>query len=233
MAAQAGVRYSIQNAAEITSNNITSVVNVLEYAVKNDINKVVHASSSSVYGNPIYTPLDEDHPKHPISPYAVSKLCGELYCDYYYREYNLPVTYLRFYTVYGPRGRPDMVIRKFFDLMLQDKEITIFGDGTQLRDYTFISDIVDGLCLAAEIKDSSGEAFNLGYSNPTSVNDLVEKMYAITGKSEKIKYISSQKGDVQITYSNTEKAKRVLNYVPQVSIDEGLQRTLLEGYLNV
>jgi UDP-glucose 4-epimerase len=225
LAAQAGVRYSIQNAAEVSYNNITSVVNVLEYAVEKEIGKVVHASSSSVYGNPKYTPLDEDHPKNPISPYAVSKLCGEIYCDYYFKELNLPVTYLRFYTVYGPRGRPDMAIRKFFDLMFQDKEITIYGDGTQLRDYTYITDIVDGLCLAAEKTQSSGQAFNLGYSNPISVNNLVDKMYSITGKSKKVKYIASQKGDVDITYSNTEKAKKILGYAPRVKIDEGLKKT--------
>jgi UDP-glucose 4-epimerase len=225
LAAQAGVRYSIQNSAEVSYNNITSVVNVLEYAVEKEIRKVVHASSSSVYGNPQYTPLDEDHPKNPISPYAVSKLCGELYCNYYYREYNLPVTYLRFYTVYGPRGRPDMAIRKFFDLMFQDKEIIIYGDGTQLRDYTYVSDIVDGLCLAAESQKSSGQVFNLGYSNPISVNDLVKKMYSITGKIKKVKHTIKQKGDVDVTHSNTERAKKILRYQPQVNIDEGLKKT--------
>jgi len=225
LAAQAGVRYSIENASEVAKNNIISVMNVLDYAVEKDIGKIVNASSSSVYGNPLYTPLDEDHPKKPISPYAVSKLCGELYCDYYFREYNLPVTSLRFYTVYGPRGRPDMAIRKFFNLMLHDNEITIYGNGTQLRDYTYISDIVNGLYLAAEKAESSGQVFNLGYSNPISVNDLVEKMYAISGKTRKIKYIENQKGDVDITYSNTEKAKKILNYHPQVNIDEGLKKT--------
>ena len=225
LAAQAGVRYSIENASEVAQNNILSVVNVLDYAVEDDIGKVVHASSSSVYGNPLYTPLDENHPKNPISPYAVSKLCGELYCDYYFREYNLLVTSLRFYTVYGPRGRPDMAIRNFFNLMFQDKDITIYGDGTQLRDYTYISDIVNGLYLAAEKKESAGQVFNLGYSSPISVNDLVEKMYAISGKSKKVKYIESQQGDVDITYSNTEKAKKILNYHPQVNIDEGLKKT--------
>jgi len=225
LAAQAGVRYSIENASEVAQNNILSILNVLIYAVENDIGKVVHASSSSVYGNPLYTPLDEDHPKNPISPYAVSKLCGEHYCNYYFREYNLPVTSLRFYTVYGPRGRPDMAIRKFFNLMFQNKDITIFGDGTQLRDYTYISDIVKGLYLAAEKTESAGQAFNLGYSSPISVNDLVEKMYAISAKQKKVKYIKSQQGDVNITYSNTEKAKKFLNYHPQVNIDEGLKKT--------
>ena len=225
LAAQAGVRYSIDHAAEVTNNNIGSTINIFEYSVQNNIKKVVYASSSSVYGNPIYTPLDENHPKIPISPYAVSKLCGEIYADLYYREYGLPVTSLRFYTVYGPRGRPDMAIRKFFDLILQDKEITIYGDGEQLRDFTFISDIIDGLILAGEKKEAIGQVFNLGCSNPITVNNLVDKMYSIAKKVKKVRYIEKQLGDVDITYSNTEKAQKVLCYYPKVGIDEGLQNT--------
>ena len=225
LAAQAGVRYSIEHASEVSNNNIIGIVNILEYALHNNVKKVVYASSSSVYGNPIYTPLDEDHPKNPISPYAVSKLVGEIYADLYFREYNLPITSVRFYTVYGPRGRPDMAIRKFFHLILQDKEILIYGDGEQLRDFTFISDIVDGLILAAENDKALGEIFNLGLSHPVRVNDLVEKMYDLAEKPKKVKYVEKQQGDVDVTYSNTEKANRILNYNPTIKIDEGLRKT--------
>ena len=225
LAALAGVRYSIQNAEKVTKNNIVGSVNVFEYAQQNNIKKLVYASSSSVYGNPVYTPVDEIHPKNPISPYAVSKLCGEIYADYYYREYSLSITSLRFYTVYGPRGRPDMAIRKFFNLILQDKEIIIYGDGEQLRDFTYISDIVNGLILAGESKKSPGEIFNLGCSNPISVNNLVDKMYKIAIKPKNLKYSDKQKGDVDVTYSNINKAKEILNYQPQVEINEGLQKT--------
>ena len=225
LAAQAGVRYSIEHASEVTKNNIVSTVNIYEFALKNEIKKVVYASSSSVYGNPIYTPLDEDHPKNPISPYAVSKLCGEFYADLYFKEYNLPVTSLRFYTVYGPRGRPDMAIRKFFKLILEDKEISIYGDGEQLRDFTYVSDIIDGLILAGEKKEAIGQIFNLGCSNPIKVNKLVEKMYKIVGKTKNVRYIEKQKGDVDITYSNTKKANKILKYYPKIEIDEGLQKT--------
>jgi UDP-glucose 4-epimerase len=110
LAAQAGVRYSLNNSAEISENNIISTVNLLEFAVKKNIKKFVFASSSSVYGNPLYTPVDESHLKKPISPYAVSKLCGEYYSDYYFREQGLKSTSLRFYTVYGPRGRPEFMV---------------------------------------------------------------------------------------------------------------------------
>ncbi|MFW9971587.1 MAG: GDP-mannose 4,6-dehydratase, partial [Candidatus Odinarchaeota archaeon] len=223
LAAQAGVRYSINKAADVSKNNIISTVNIFEYALKFDkIQKILYASSSSVYGNPIYTPCDENHPKNPISPYAVSKLCGELYADYYYREYNLPITTLRFYTVYGPRGRPDMSITKFFNLIFNDQEISIYGDGQQLRDFTYISDIINGLILACEKDVSNGEIFNLGCSNPISVNDLIEKMYNITKKPKKVKFVDKQQGDVDITYSNINKAKSLLNYNPEIDIDKGL-----------
>ena len=225
LAAQAGVRYSIQNPVEVTRNNIESSVNVFDHACKLNPIKVIYASSSSVYGNPIYTPLDEEHPKNPISPYAVSKLTGEIYADYYFREKKLPVTSLRFYTVYGPRGRPDMAIRKFFNLMLQDKEIMIYGDGEQLRDFTYISDIVNGLILAGENANSMGKVFNLGCSNPIKVIDLVSKMYEISGKKQKLKFVEKQEGDVDVTHSDITKAKTILGYSPKVYIDEGLQKT--------
>ena len=224
LAAQAGVRYSINNSSAVTYNNIVSTVNVFEYSLKiPSIQKVIYASSSSVYGNPVYTPVDEEHPKNPISPYAVTKLCGETYADLYYKEYNLPITSLRFYTVYGPRGRPDMAIRKFFNLMRQNKEIFIYGNGTQKRDFTYISDIIDGLILAGEKDSAKGEIFNLGGSSPIEVNVLVEKMYSITKFQKKIRYIEKQKGDVELTHSDISKARKLLGFSPKVKIDVGLK----------
>lgn len=225
LAAIPGVRFSIQNAPKVTKNNIISTVNVFEKALKSDVEKVVVASSSSVYGNPIYTPVDEDHPKNPISPYAVSKLCCEMYSDYYFRENNLPVTSLRFYTVYGPRGRPDMAIRIFFSKIMKNEPIKIFGDGSQIRDFTFISDIVDGLILASEINQSSGEVFNLGCSNPIQLNELVDKMYEIANKPKEVQFLEKQKGDVKITHSKIEKARKILRFDPKINIDEGLKKT--------
>jgi len=224
LAAQAGVRHSINNSSAVTNNNLVSTVNVFEYSINlASVQKVIYASSSSVYGNPVYTPVDEKHPKNPISPYAVTKLCGEIYADLYYKEQNLPITSLRFYTVYGPRERPDMAIRKFFNLMLKDRELVIFGNGTQIRDFTYVSDIVDGLILAGEKDSAKGEVFNLGSSSPISVNDLIEKMYNITNVLKKIKYIEKQKGDVESTHSNINKARKLLGFSPKVNIDEGLE----------
>jgi len=225
LAAQAGVRYSLEHPSEVSYNNIISTVNIFEFSRKlENLKKVVFASSSSVYGNPIYTPVDEQHPKNPISPYAVSKLSGELYGELYYREFHLPVTSLRFYTVYGPRGRPDMAIRKFFNLILQGSELIIYGDGTQRRDFTYISDIISGIILAGENQKANGEVFNLGKSNPISVNDLIDYMYEIAKKPKKVRYIEKQKGDVEVTHSNIEKAKNFLNYQPKVSVREGLSK---------
>lgn len=225
LAAIPGVRYSIKNAAEVTNNNIISTVNIFEYALSKNVKKVVFASSSSIYGNPLYTPVDENHPKNPISPYAVSKLSCEHYADYYFREFELSVTSLRFYTVYGPRGRPDMAIRIFINNILHDKPIKIFGDGEQIRDFTFISDIVDGLILAAENDQSSGEIFNLGCSNPVTINHLVDKIYEIAEKPKDVRYLEKQKGDVKVTHSKIEKAQRMLQFNPKVNIDEGLIKT--------
>ncbi|MHA1467525.1 MAG: GDP-mannose 4,6-dehydratase [Promethearchaeota archaeon] len=224
LAAQAGVRYSIDNSSAVTYNNIVSTVNIFEYSINiPSIQKVIYASSSSVYGNPVYTPVDEEHPKSPISPYAVSKLSGEIYANLYYKEYNLPITSLRFYTVYGPRGRPDMAIRIFFNLMLQNKEISIYGNGTQKRDFTYISDIIDGLILAGENESAKGEIFNLGSSSPIEVNELVDKMYSITKVQKKLRYIEKQKGDVELTHSDISKAKKLLGFSPKVNIDVGLK----------
>ncbi|MHA1233536.1 MAG: GDP-mannose 4,6-dehydratase [Promethearchaeota archaeon] len=224
LAAQAGVRYSIDNSSAVTYNNIVSTVNIFEYSINiPSIQKVIYASSSSVYGNPVYTPVDEEHPKSPISPYAVSKLSGEIYANLYYKEYNLPITSLRFYTVYGPRGRPDMAIRIFFKLMLQNEEISIYGNGTQKRDFTYISDIIDGLILAGENESAKGEIFNLGSSSPIEVNELVDKMYSITKVQKKLRYIEKQKGDVELTHSDISKAKKLLGFSPKVNIDVGLK----------
>jgi UDP-glucose 4-epimerase len=224
LAAQAGVRYSINNASEVAYNNIVGTVNIFEYASRlASVKKIIYASSSSVYGNPVYTPVDENHPKNPISPYAVSKLCGENYANLYFNELNLPITSLRFHTVYGPRSRPDMAIRTFFSYILQNKQITIYGDGSQIRDFTYVSDIINGLVLAGESDKSSGEVFNLGGSNPISLAELIDKMYNIVKVEKKVKFVESQKGDVRITHSDISKARRILDFKPKVAIEVGLE----------
>ncbi len=225
LAAQANVRHSIKYASEVSNTNIIGTINLLEFTKKiKDLRRFIFASSSSVYGNPLYTPCDEDHPKNPISPYAISKLAGEIYTNYYYNQFQIPITNLRFYTVYGPNGRPDMAIGKFFNLMLQNKPLTVYGTGEQLRDFTYISDIISGMILSSENEKAVGEPFNLGYSTPISVNELVDIMYEFTGVQRNIRYEKPQMGDVEITHSKIEKAKKILNYHPKISIHEGLKK---------
>jgi UDP-glucose 4-epimerase len=224
LAAQANVRHSIKHASEVSKTNIIGTVNLLEFAKQiKDLKRFVFASSSSVYGNPLYTPCDENHPKNPISPYAISKLTSEIYTNYYYNQFHIPITNLRFYTVYGPNGRPDMAIGKFFNLMLQNKPITIYGTGKQLRDFTYISDIISGIILSSEKENAIGESFNLGFSDPISVNELVDIMYNLTGIKKNIHFEKPQIGDVDITHSKIEKAKKILGYNPKVNISQGLK----------
>jgi UDP-glucose 4-epimerase len=224
LAAHANVRHSIEHASEVSSTNIIGTVNILEFAKQiKDLRRFVFASSSSVYGNPLYTPCDEDHPKNPISPYAISKLAGEIYTNYYHNQFHIPITNLRFYTVYGPNGRPDMAIGKFFNLMLQNKPITIYGTGEQLRDFTYISDIISGMVLSSENEDAIGESFNLGFSDPISVNKLVDIMYNLTEAEKDIQFEKPQMGDVDITHSKIEKARKILGYSPKINIREGLK----------
>ena len=225
LAAQPGVRYSIKHASEVSNTNINGTINLLECAKRLDgLQRFVFASSSSVYGNPVYTPCDEEHPKNPISPYAISKLAAEIYTDYYFYQFEIPITNLRFYTVYGPNGRPDMAIAKFFNLILKNKPISIFGSGEQLRDFTYVSDIVNGMVLAGQVKAAVGETFNLGYSNPISVNELVDMIYEITNTQRRVQYEERQMGDVDITHSKIEKAKQILHFEPEISIQEGLKK---------
>jgi len=225
LAAQPGVRYSIKHASEVSNTNINGTINLLEFAKNlDDLQRFVFASSSSIYGNPIYTPCDEDHPKNPISPYAISKLAAEIYTNYYFKQFEIPITILRFYTVYGPNGRPDMAIAKFFNHILQEEPISIYGTGEQLRDFTYISDIINGMILASEVKEAVGESFNLGYSNPISVNNLVDMIYDITNAQKNVRYEEKRMGDVDITHSKIEKAKKILQYRPEINIQEGLNK---------
>jgi nucleoside-diphosphate-sugar epimerase len=225
LAAYANVRYSIKHASDVSNTNIIGTVNLLEFAKKiKELSRFIFASSSSVYGNPLYTPCDEEHPKNPISPYAISKLASEIYTNYYYNQFQVPITNLRFYTVYGPNGRPDMAIGKFFNQIFYNKPVTIFGTGEQLRDFTYISDIIDGILLSSENEEAIGETFNLGYSNPISVNDLIKIIYELTGAQKNVRYEEPQMGDVDITHSKIEKAKKILNYDPKISIHKGLKK---------
>ena len=222
-AAQAGVRASWGKSFEIyTRNNIDATQRLLEFYKGKVIKKFVYASSSSVYGD-AEVPMREDSLLKPFSPYGVTKLAGENLCYLYWKNYRVPTVSLRYFTVYGPRQRPDMAIHKFVRAILRGDEINVFGDGTQTRDFTFVDDAVEANILAAE-RDIVGEVFNIGGGSRISVNELIEIMGDITEKKAKIKNIDKQKGDVRDTWADVSKAKKELGWMPKVKIEEGLKR---------
>ena len=221
-AAQAGVRASWGKSFEIyTRNNIAATQKMLEFYKDGGIKKFVYASSSSVYGDS-ELPMREASTLRPVSPYGVTKLAGENLCYLYWKNYKVPIVSLRYFTVYGPRQRPDMAIHKFINAIANGAEITVFGDGTQTRDFTFIDDVIEANILAADT-DLVGEVFNIGGGSTISVIELIEKIEELTGKKAKLNYKGKQKGDVRDTWADVSKAEEMLNWKPRIDINEGLR----------
>ena len=222
LAAQAGVRASWGKSFEIyTRNNIEATQKLLEFYKSKNIKKFVYASSSSVYGD-AELPMSEDSLLKPVSPYGVTKLAGENLCYLYWKNYNVPTVSLRYFTVYGPRQRPDMAIHKFVRAILRGDEINVFGDGTQTRDFTYVDDAVEANILAAK-SDSVREVFNIGGGSRISVNDLIKIMEDITETKANTKYVEKQKGDVRDTLADVSKANKLLYWTPNVIISDGLK----------
>ena len=225
LAAQAGVRYCNEFPVKANAVNVTGTLNVLEACKENNAKKLVYASSSSIYGDPIYLPMDEKHPTNPNSPYGVSKLAAEQYVRVFGRVYGIDAVSLRYFSVYGPRGRPDQVIHAFAEKIARGKEPIIFGDGTQTRDFTYVSDVVDATMLAMKQDGVSGEAFNIGHGSRIAINELVNKVITFMGKKGAVKprYEEKSKGDFPDTEADNEKARQLLGWDPRVSVDEGLE----------
>ena len=223
-AAQAGVRISVENPFKPNNVNVLGTLNVLQTSLEADVERVINASSSSVYGKVEYLPFDEKHPTHPVSPYGVSKLAAEHYCRVFYEIYGLPTVSLRYFTVYGPRMRPDLAISIFTGKMLKNEPITIFGDGEQTRDFTYIEDIVAMNMRLLDTNRADGAVMNIGSGNRISVNDLVEYLKEIIGSSSVVNYTDVQKGDAAHTLADVGVAKELIGYEPSVKIGEGLER---------
>lgn len=224
LAARAGVRPSIAQPLLYADVNVNGTTILLEAAKKHKIDKFIFGSSSSVYGNNKKVPFSEDdNVDFPISPYAATKKAGELICHTYHHLYAINITCLRFFTVYGPRQRPDLAIHKFTKLIEQDKPIPVYGDGEQSRDFTYIDDIIDG--TAAAVQRCNGfNIYNLGQSHPITVNDLVAELEKTLGKKAVKEYLPPQPGDVERTYADITKAARELSYKPTTPIQAGLKK---------
>ena len=225
-AANAGVRPSIEDPKYYVDVNIVGLTNILEAMRHHECKKLVFISSSSVYGNNKKVPFSEkDAVDNPISPYAASKKAGELICYTYHALFKLDIHCLRYFTVYGPRQRPDLAINKFTRLMLEGQPIPMFGDGTTSRDYTYVDDIVDGTVRSMYYllnNENVYDIFNLGGSHPISLKGLIDVIANELGIEPIINQLPMQPGDVNITYSDFSHAKEVLDYDPQVRIEEGI-----------
>lgn len=228
LAAMAGVRPSIIDPLLYNEVNMRGTLNLLDLCNKFGINKLIFASSSSVYGNNKKLPFTEsDSVDFPISPYAATKKSGELLCHVYSHLYGFNIACLRFFTVYGPRQRPDLAIYKFTESILNGKEISIFGDGATQRDYTYIDDIIQGIDKAitwAGTGTNKYEIFNLGGSSTIMLKYMLQRLELEIGVKATIKYLPMQPGDVTITYANITKSKEVLGYEPLTNFDHGIHK---------
>ncbi|NLY43086.1 MAG: SDR family NAD(P)-dependent oxidoreductase [Clostridiaceae bacterium] len=224
LAALAGVRGSIEKPCQYADVDIIGTVNLLNFAAKHRVDKFIFASSSSVYGNSPNIPFKEDDPLLlQVSPYAASKRSAELFCGTYSSLYNIPMVILRFFTVYGPRQRPEMAISLYTRLIDEGMEVPVYGDGTSKRDYTYIDDILDGIMAALNIK-CKYEIFNLGNGHPVQLNEMLGIIEQKLGKKAMRKYLPMQLGDVDITCADISKSRDMLSYYPKVSLEEGIER---------
>ena len=228
LASMAGVRYSIENPLIYNNVNVEGFIHILQESVKYGVKQIVYASSSSVYGLNKKIPFSEDDKIESCnSPYACSKMAMELYANTYSQLYNLSCIGLRFFTVYGPRGRPDMAPYKFLNAIIKQEPLNKYGDGTTSRDYTYIDDIVEGVVSALENKKNivSG-IYNLGNSSPISLNKFIETCEKVCKKKAIINSLPMQLGDVPHTCADITKACNDLNYKPKVKLEEGLQKII-------
>ena len=249
LAAQAGVRYSIENPSSYIQSNLVGFGNILEACRRNNVEHLIYASSSSVYGGNTNMPFSELHSvDHPVSLYAASKKANELMAHTYSHLYNLPTTGLRFFTVYGPWGRPDMALFKFTESILKDQPIEVFNNGNMVRDFTFVDDIAESLKRVISKTPTSDESFNkenpklgsswapykifnIGNSNPIPLMEYINSIEKAIGKKAKINFKPMQMGDVQCTSADTKALEDFINFKPNTSIDEGISK-FVDWYQN-
>ena len=226
LAAMAGVRPSIENPLLYEKVNIEGTLNLLECMKEENIKKLFFASSSSVYGGNKKVPFsEEDRVDFPISPYAATKKAGELICYTYHHLYNISAFCFRFFTVYGPRQRPEMAIHKFISRIINQEKISIYGDGSSSRDYTYIDDIINGIISGIDAVKGY-EIINLGNSHPETLSGLIKIIEKTSGINAKIKFEEMKPGDVFTTFADIDKAGKLLDYNPAISLETGISRFL-------
>jgi UDP-glucuronate 4-epimerase len=224
LAARPGVRLSFAQPEAYTSINVLGTTQVLEISRQSGVRHVVFASSSSVYGHSSRAPFREDATiSHPLSIYAATKVAGEAMAFTYAHAYGLSVVCLRLFTVYGPRQRPDLAIRKFARLIMEDKEVPVFGDGSLERDYTYIDDAVDGMVRALDA-NVKFDVFNIGNSHPVRIDEMVETLGRALGKPVRKKFVPTPPGEMILTHADLTKASQSLGYSPKVAFEEGIRR---------
>jgi UDP-glucuronate 4-epimerase len=226
LAAKAGVRYSLKYPIGYEESNVLGTKSTLELAVKHNIKQFIFASSSSIYGNSP-APFKESYSDlQPISPYAQTKLFSEKTGLEFSKKYDLNFIALRFFSVYGPNLRPDLVMNKIADSIFRGDKLKIFGDGSTSRDYTYVNDIISGIMKAVEYTDNSFDAFNLGNGNPIKLSDILLMFEKQTGKKINIEFVDSIKGESDITWADNIKAKEMMNFKPKTDIKEGIKNFL-------
>jgi len=223
LAAQAGVRKSWGHDFHVyTVNNVEGTQILLEACKGRPIERLVYASSSSVYGDDVALPMREDARPQPVSPYGVTKLSAEQLCHLYYVNYRVPAVSMRYFTVYGPRQRPDMGFHRFFLAAVRNEPVTVFGDGRQTRDFTFVSDAV-GATIAASTRGTSGAVYNIGGGSRVELLDVFELIGRITGRPLRLNMTEPQAGDMRDTYADTARARTDLGFAPSVMLEQGLR----------
>jgi UDP-glucose 4-epimerase len=222
LAAQAGVRKSWgRDFATYTTLNVDATQRLLEACVDRRLDRLVYASSSSVYGDDVALPMREEALPQPVSPYGVTKLAAEHLCHLYFVNHKVPTVSLRYFTVYGPRQRPDMGFNRFFTAVLDDRPVTQYGDGLQTRDFTFVADAVAATAAAA-VRGTPGRVYNIGGGSRVTLREVFEMIARVSGRPVRIEYQPAQKGDMRDTYAETTRAARDLGFAPSVTLEDGL-----------
>jgi UDP-glucose 4-epimerase len=230
LAAIVDVEFSVKNPLLVNEVNVGGSLNILDESVRRDVTRFVYASSCAVYGDPIYLPIDEEHPRNPLSPYAASKFAAEEYCQVFNKVYGLSSSCLRFFNVYGPRqgsGSYSGVVSRFIQRLKMRKAPIIFGDGLQTRDFVYVEDVVNAIFKVLHSKQCAGEKINIGSGKETSIRELADALIKkFSLKDVKPKYVKSRVGDIKRSCGSVEKAKCLLGYEPSFSLDDGLENCM-------